>query len=92
MVEEHNTSFHEHVFLERQLNTGFPKSGPVRNFMELVCTGLSQNPRLSVREKLDHIDWYRKYFADKADLVQKALDETRKLEEEEAAIRSTADN
>ena len=91
MDEEHRTGFHEHVFLESHIKEGFPASGPVRNFMELVCIGLSKNPYLSVREKKQHLEWYRNYFADKADIVERALEETRRLEEEEAAIRASAD-
>ncbi len=30
--------------------------------MELVLTGLSQNPDYTVNEKRDFIDWYRNYF------------------------------
>ena len=91
MDEEHRTGFHEHVFLERHLKDNFPASGPIRNFMELVCIGLAQNPYLSVREKREHLEWYRSYFADKTDMVERALEESRKIEEEEAAIRDSAD-
>ena len=52
--------FHEHLFLHKHL-APFP-DGPVRTFMELVVLGLSKNPHLSVDEKLDHINWYAKYF------------------------------
>ncbi|KAK3097781.1 hypothetical protein FSP39_013136 [Pinctada imbricata] len=58
---EQNVPFHEHIFLDDAIED-FPKQGPIRNFMELVITGLSKNPYLTVEEKREHIDWYRKYF------------------------------
>lgn len=40
----------------------FPSSGPIRHFMELVCTGLSKNPYMSVDKKVDMLNWYEQYF------------------------------
>lgn len=70
MEEEHNVHFSEHVFMERHLKEWCPKSGPVRHFMELVCTGLSKNPYMTVQEKIGHIMWYKEYFGSKHDLLQ----------------------
>lgn len=70
MEEEHNVHFSEHVFMERHLKEWCPKSGPIRHFMELVCTGLSKNPYLTVQEKIKHIMWYKEYFESKQDLLQ----------------------
>ncbi|XP_018360673.1 PREDICTED: 28S ribosomal protein S31, mitochondrial isoform X2 [Trachymyrmex cornetzi] len=70
MEEEHNVHFSEHVFMERHLKGWCPKSGPIRHFMELVCTGLSKNPYLTVQEKIGHIMWYKEYFESKQDLLQ----------------------
>ncbi|KAG5333975.1 RT31 protein, partial [Acromyrmex charruanus] len=70
MEEEHNVHFSEHVFMERHLKEWCPKSGPIRHFMELVCTGLSKNPYLTVQEKIGHIMWYKEYFESKQDLLQ----------------------
>ncbi|CAN0226927.1 unnamed protein product, partial [Lampetra fluviatilis] len=50
LEEEAAVPFHEHVFLERHL-AEFPSSGPVRHFMQLVVTGLSKNPYLTVAQK-----------------------------------------
>lgn len=47
---EESTSFDEHVFLDHLLDE-FPEEGPVYKFMELVITGLQQNPYLTVPEK-----------------------------------------
>lgn len=55
------TSFEEHVFLDHYLDE-FPDEGPVRKFMELVVTGLQQNPHLSVEEKTNRIFWFKDYF------------------------------
>ena len=59
--EEANVSFNEHIYLEHNLSD-FPTKGPVRQFMELVLIGLSKNAYLSVKEKEEHINWYKNYF------------------------------
>lgn len=60
--DEHNVSFSEHVFLDEHLEPWCPRKGAMRNFMELVCIGLSKNPYLTVQQKTEHIEWYRRYF------------------------------
>lgn len=67
--EEQKVHFSEHVFLDTHLEGWCPKKGPVRHFMELVCTGLSKNPFYTVEEKKDHIMWYKEYFESKKDLL-----------------------
>ena len=69
MEEEAKVGFHEHVFLNHHLKV-FPKRGPVRHFMELVIAGLSKNPYITAKQKLDHIQWYQDYFSDKYDLIE----------------------
>ncbi|XP_006628295.3 small ribosomal subunit protein mS31 [Lepisosteus oculatus] len=71
LEEEADIPFHEHVFLEKHLED-FPKQGPIRHFMELVITGLSKNPYLTVRQKTEHIAWFREYFQQKEDLLKEA--------------------
>nr|XP_056712659.1 28S ribosomal protein S31, mitochondrial [Euleptes europaea] len=66
---EDDAEFHEHIFLEKHL-ADFPKEGPIRHFMELVCCGLSKNPFLSVKEKGEYIDWFRSYFKEKEELLK----------------------
>jgi len=58
---EETTGFDEHVFLEHLLEE-FPEEGPVYKFMELVITGLQQNPYLSVEEKTNQVLWFKEYF------------------------------
>ncbi|XP_072548767.1 small ribosomal subunit protein mS31 [Salminus brasiliensis] len=70
--EEASVPFHEHVFLERHLEEGFPKYGPIRHFMELVVTGLGKNHQLTVKQKLEHIAWFREYFQQKQDVLKEA--------------------
>ncbi|XP_063883879.1 small ribosomal subunit protein mS31-like isoform X1 [Scylla paramamosain] len=70
LVEEMKVGFHEHVFLERHLEGWCPKRGPIRHFMELVCTGLSKNPHLTVERKQAHIEWYKNYFNQKEKLLK----------------------
>ncbi|NXC53275.1 RT31 protein, partial [Aleadryas rufinucha] len=66
---EDDAEFHEHIFLDKHLK-GFPKEGPIRHFMELVICGLSKNPYLSVKQKVEHIEWFQKYFEEKKELLQ----------------------
>ncbi|NXS09625.1 RT31 protein, partial [Neodrepanis coruscans] len=66
---EDDAEFHEHIFLEKHLE-GFPKEGPIRHFMELVICGLSKNPYLSVKQKIEHIEWFEKYFEEKKEYLQ----------------------
>ncbi|NXW42031.1 RT31 protein, partial [Nyctiprogne leucopyga] len=66
---EDDAEFHEHIFLEKHLE-GFPKQGPIRHFMELVICGLSKNPYLSVKQKIEHIEWFQKYFEEKKEFIQ----------------------
>ncbi|XP_036368091.1 28S ribosomal protein S31, mitochondrial isoform X2 [Octopus sinensis] len=70
--EEINTGFHEHVFLE-DLIADFPSKGPIRHFMELVITGLSMSPYLTVQQKKDHISWFKNYFEEKRHLLKEEL-------------------
>ncbi|XP_050575283.1 28S ribosomal protein S31, mitochondrial [Bombus affinis] len=71
MEKEQNVHFSKHVFLERELTPWCPPKGPIRHFMELVCVGLSKNPYMTIEEKYDHIMWYKNYFKDKHDLLEK---------------------
>lgn len=68
-LDDDGSEFHEHVFLEKHLE-GFPKQGPIRLFMELVTCGLSKNPYLSVKQKVEHIEWFRNYFNEKRDILK----------------------
>ena len=61
-IEEENTSFEEHVFLEYLLDD-FPSKGPVRRFMELVINGLQKNPYLTVEQKKERVRWFHDYFS-----------------------------
>ncbi|TWW74838.1 28S ribosomal protein S31, mitochondrial [Takifugu flavidus] len=72
LEEEASVSFYEHVFLEKHLEEGFPRQGPVRHFMELVVVGLSKNPYLTVQQKKDHIFWFRDYFSEKQEILKGA--------------------
>ncbi|KAM5288033.1 small ribosomal subunit protein mS31 [Ctenodactylus gundi] len=67
--DDDGSEFHEHIFLDKYLE-GFPKQGPIRHFMELVTCGLSKNPYLSVKQKLEHIEWFRNYFKEKRDILK----------------------
>ncbi|XP_061818260.1 small ribosomal subunit protein mS31 isoform X2 [Nerophis lumbriciformis] len=70
--EDARVPFHEHVFLEKHLEEGFPQRGPVRHFMELVVVGLSKNPYLTVQQKKEHISWFRDYFNQNQDVLKEA--------------------
>lgn len=58
---EDQTGFEDHVFLEHYLDD-FPNSEPIQKYMELVITGLQQNPYLSVAQKQERIMFYKSYF------------------------------
>lgn len=68
--EEASVPFHEHIFLEKHLEEGFPRQGPIRHFMELVVAGLSKNPHLTVQQKKDHIFWFKDYFCQKEEVLK----------------------
>ncbi|KAM7180005.1 small ribosomal subunit protein mS31 [Macrochelys suwanniensis] len=70
---EDDDEFHEHIFLDKYLED-FPKQGPIRHFMELVTCGLSKNPYLSVKQKVEHIEWFRNYFQEKEELLKEIDD------------------
>lgn len=67
--EEQNVHFSEHIFLDAHLEGWCPTKGPIRHFMELVCVGLSKNAFYTVKEKQDHIMWYKEYFESKKDIL-----------------------
>ncbi|XP_023064649.1 28S ribosomal protein S31, mitochondrial isoform X2 [Piliocolobus tephrosceles] len=69
--DDDGSEFHEHIFLEKHLQS-FPKQGPIRHFMELVTCGLSKNPYLSVKQKVEHIEWFRNYFNEKKDILKES--------------------
>ncbi|XP_039601769.1 28S ribosomal protein S31, mitochondrial [Polypterus senegalus] len=69
LEEEAEVPFHEHVFLENHLED-FPKHGPIRHFMELVVNGLSKNHCLTVKQKTEHIQWFKDYFKQKEDILR----------------------
>ncbi|XP_053871197.1 28S ribosomal protein S31, mitochondrial [Malaclemys terrapin pileata] len=73
---EDDVEFHEHIFLDKYLED-FTKQGPIRHFMELVTCGLSKNPYLSVKQKVEHIEWFQNYFQEKEELL-KEIDDHKK--------------
>ena len=72
LEEEAQVGFHEHVFLDHLIED-FPSRGPIRHFMELVSTGLSKNPYLTITQKAEHVKWFREYFSDKMQMVEDAI-------------------
>nr|CAD2175404.1 unnamed protein product [Meloidogyne enterolobii] len=72
--EEDNVSFVDHVFLEAELSKHkFPRSEAIDHYMELVLTGLSKNPYMSVEKKHEHIRWFADYFKGAAEGKYKEL-------------------
>ncbi|XP_022207603.2 28S ribosomal protein S31, mitochondrial [Nilaparvata lugens] len=70
LEKEKQVYFSEHVHLEHHLEGWCPDKGPIRNFMELVCVGLSKNYWLSVEEKKEYIDWFRDFFVRKREMIK----------------------
>uniref|UniRef100_UPI00358E73D4 small ribosomal subunit protein mS31 n=1 Tax=Myxine glutinosa TaxID=7769 RepID=UPI00358E73D4 len=71
LEEDQKVPFHEHIFLEHELEH-FPKKGPIRHFMQLVLLGLSNNHALTVAQKREHVAWYRDYFQQKEELLRES--------------------
>lgn len=71
--DEAKVYFTDHVFLDNHLESWCPAKGPIRHFMELVCVGLSKNPYFTVAQKIEHIEWFRNYFEEKKDILQKVI-------------------
>lgn len=71
--DEAKNYFTEHIFLDKHIESWCPRKGPIRHFMELVCVGLSKNPYYSVQQKIDHIEWFRQYFDEKKDILEKNI-------------------
>ena len=59
--EQETSTFEDHVFLDEHLEM-FSEKGQIRKFMELVITGLQQNPYCTVQEKVDKIYWFKDFF------------------------------
>lgn len=71
---EKNVDYTQHVFLDDRLE-GFPRKGPVRDFMEVVATALGKNPYLTIEQKHETIEWYRNYFKEREDVLEETLGE-----------------
>lgn len=69
---EADVPFYDHVLLERHLQD-FPKSPLIRQFMELVCVGLGRNPYWTAEQKLEHINWFRKFFNEKMNVFNETV-------------------
>ncbi|CAG2165311.1 unnamed protein product [Oppiella nova] len=68
---EESVPFYEHVLLDHLLD-GFPESGPIRKFMELVIMGLSSNPYITVERKHATVQYYKQYFEERHELLETA--------------------
>lgn len=84
--EDAQTPFHEHIFLDHHLER-FPDIEPIQQFMTLAINGLSKNGFISLKEKLEIIDWYHDYFSGKLDLINEALSAEQKEREFKEALR-----
>lgn len=70
MDEEAKVDFTEHLFLDHHIESWCPQEGPIRYFMELVLVGLSKNPFITVKEKVEILEWYHKYFMQHQSLLE----------------------
>jgi uncharacterized glyoxalase superfamily protein PhnB len=43
--------------------------------MTLVLNGISLNSFLTLNEKKEIIEWYKKYFEEKLDIIKQAIDD-----------------
>ena len=77
---EANVSFDQHIFLDSYLEN-FPQIEPVQQFMTLVLNGISLNSFLTLNEKKEIIEWYKKYFEEKLDIIKQAIDDEKQEQE-----------
>jgi hypothetical protein len=70
---EASVPFYDHVLLNHHLKQ-FPDIEPVQRFMEIVLNGLSLNSYMTLGEKREIIEWYRKYFDENLQTIRDALD------------------
>ena len=59
----------------------FPQIEPVQQFMTLVLNGISLNSFLTLNEKKEIIEWYKKYFEEKLDIIKQAIDDEKQEQE-----------
>ena len=69
LEEEAKVPFYEHTLLDHLLED-LPPSGPVREFMELITIGVSNNPYISVERKHAVIGWYIDFFKEKEPILK----------------------
>ena len=88
--EDAQTPFYEHIFLDHHLER-FPSIEPIQQFMTLAINGLSHNGFITLKEKLEIIDWYLNFFTEKLDLIKEALEaERREREFRESLLNDAA--
>lgn len=73
LVNEENVPFYDHVLLDPLLDD-FPSKGPVRDFMEIVLMGLSNNPYITVERKRGTVAFYKNFFQER-NLLNEVEDE-----------------
>lgn len=61
LEEDKTSTFEDHVFLDHWLDE-FAHSETALKHMELVITGLQQNPYMTSQQKVDVIKWHKDYF------------------------------
>lgn len=69
LEEEAKVPFYEHTLLDHLLED-LPPSDPVREFMELITIGVSNNPYITVERKHAIIRWYVEFFKEKEPILR----------------------
>lgn len=69
LEEESKVPFYDHIFLDHLLE-GIPESGPVREFMDIVMIGVSNNAFITVERKHAIIKWYVEFFKEKEQILR----------------------
>ncbi len=64
--------FYDHVLLNHHL-AQFPDIDQVQRFMEIVLNGLSLNSYMTLDEKREIIEWYRKFFDENVQTIRDAI-------------------
>lgn len=70
--KEPDAPWFEHIFLDNLIDD-FPKSGPIRTFMEIVVYSLSDNSWLTAAEKRERVNWFRRFFKARQEMLDRGL-------------------
>ncbi|XP_015789121.1 28S ribosomal protein S31, mitochondrial-like [Tetranychus urticae] len=69
LEEEAKVPFYDHIFLDHLLE-GIPESGPVREFIDIMMIGVTNNAFITVERKHAIVKWYVDFFKEKEQILR----------------------